>query len=118
MGAPALFQNWEDRVAKYIMAVYSNAMPGRDADYMEWYKNVHMGEICTLPGVKGGHVFEAIPASPVQPIATYLAIYDLEVDDPTSVVAAMGKMGAEGRMTMSDAIDVSSAKITLMKQNF
>lgn len=105
-------------MAKFIMAVYSNAVPGRDADYMEWYKNVHMPEICSLPGVTGGHVFEAIPASPVQPVATYLAVYDLEVDDPTSVLAAMGKMGAEGRMTMTDAMDASSAKITLLKQNF
>jgi|EndMetStandDraft_4_1072995.scaffolds.fasta_scaffold330069_2 hypothetical protein len=105
-------------MAKYIMAVYSNAQPGRDADYMDWYKNIHLADICRIPGVKGGHVYEAVPASPVKPAATYLAIYDLEVDDPASVLQEMGRMGQAGEMRMTDAIDATSAQITILKQNF
>jgi len=105
-------------MAKYVMAVYSNAQPGRDADYMRWYETVHMPEICTIPGVTGGHVYEAIPASPAKPAATYLAIYDLDLDDPVTVLAEMGRRGAAGEMTMTDAIDTASAQITILKQNF
>ena len=108
----------EDRVAKYLMAVYSNAQPGRDADYMDWYENVHLGDIRAIPGVLNGRVFEAIPASPAQPSATYLALYDLELDDPMTVLQEIGRRGQSGEMKMTDAVDSATAKITFMKQNF
>ena len=105
-------------MAKHIMAVYSNAKPGRDAEYMNWYRNVHLGEVGAIPGVKSGHVYEAITASPTKPAATYMAIYELEVDDPTSVLAELGRRGKAGELHMTDAMDVASSRITLLKQNF
>jgi hypothetical protein len=70
-----------------------------------------------IPGVKGGHVYEAVPASPVKPAATYLAIYDQEVDDPASLLQEMGRMGQAGEMRMTEVIDAASAQITILKQN-
>ena len=105
-------------MAKYLMAVHSNAKPGRDEDYMHWYENTHLEEICSIPGVKSGRVFEAIPASPVKPTATYLALYDLELDDPTTVLAEIRRMGQSGQMSSTDAVDSASALFTFFKRNF
>jgi hypothetical protein len=105
-------------MANYVMAVYSNAQPGRDADYMTWYENIHVKEICTIKGVRSGHVFQILPTSPVKPGTNYMAIYELDVEDPTSVLAEIGRRGQAGEMTMTDAIDATSAQITLYKKNF
>jgi hypothetical protein len=112
------FATREDDVANYVMAVYSNAQPGRDADYMNWYENVHVKEICTIKGVTEGHVYQILPTSPAKPNTTYMAIYELDVDDPMSVMAEIGRKSQAGEMTMTDAIDAASAQITLYKKNF
>ena len=105
-------------MAQHVMMVYSNAKPGRDADYMDWYKNVHLGEICQIPGVKSGHVYETIPASPAKPSTRYLAVYDLDVEDPMAVLAEIGRRGQAGEMNMSDAVDAASASFMFFKKNF
>jgi hypothetical protein len=103
-------------MAKYLMAVYSNAVQGRSDDYERWYADVHLHDICALPGVTSGHFHKVEPTSPVEPIASYLATYELDVDDPMSVLQEMGKRAQAGQMQMTDAIDLTSAKITLFKQ--
>jgi hypothetical protein len=105
-------------MSKHLMIVYSNAKPGRDAEYMDWYKNVHIGEICQIPAVKNGHMYEAIPASPSKPSTTYVAAYELETEDPMAVLAEIGRRGQAGEFNMSDAVDSGSAQFMFLKQNF
>jgi hypothetical protein len=107
----------DDPVPKFVMAVYSNAKPGREAEYLDWYKNVHLGDILKIPGVKTGHVYETAPASPAKP-ASYMALYDLELDEPATVLQEIGRASQAGEMKMTDAIDAASAQITIWKQNF
>jgi hypothetical protein len=104
-------------MTKYVMVVHSSAKPGREAEYLDWYQNVHVGDICSIPGVKSGRFFEANPASPAKPAATYLAIYELDLD-PALVLKGMAQMGQSGRMRMTDAIDLASAQITFFDQKF
>lgn len=105
-------------MSNYLLAFYSSALPGRDAEYLDWYRDVHLAEICGIPGVKSGRVFEAHPASPAKPAATQLALYELDVDDPVGVLQEMNRRGHAGEMSLTDAIDVSSVQISVFKQNF
>jgi hypothetical protein len=45
----------------------------------------------------------------------YLALYELDVDDPGSLMAEMAKRSAEGTMSSSDALDKESAVLWLYK---
>src|SRR5579863_5138908 len=54
-------------MGKYLMVVGSNALPGREGDYAEWYAKVHLDEICVLDGVTSGRPYEATSASPTDP---------------------------------------------------
>ena len=104
-------------MGKYLMVVPSSAKAGRDDEYNDWYENVHLGEICALPGVTSGRRYEALEASPGKPDATYLAIYEIETDDPMTVVAEIGRRSRTGEIQpTSDALDLSTAKIMLFKQ--
>ncbi len=103
-------------MGSYVMAVWSSAKPGRDDEYNEWYDKVHIADICAIPGVTGAKRYEAIPASPAKPDGDYLAMYELELDDPTAVLAEIGKRGQSGQMKISDAIDSGTAKMMLLKR--
>jgi hypothetical protein len=105
-------------MTKCVMVVYSSAKPGREAEYLDWYQNVHIADMCSIPGVNSGRFFEASPASPAKPAATYLAIYELDVDDPAVVLQGMAQLGQSGRLQATDAIDLTSVQISFFKQKF
>ena len=98
-------------MAKYVMVVASSAHPGRDDDYNEWYDTDHIHEILALPGVTSGRRFNAVPHSPNPVPGQYLALYEIETDDITTVLAEMGRRAAAGEMSMSDALDRDSARM-------
>ncbi len=97
-------------MAKYVMVVASSAQPGRDDEYNAWYDGEHIHDICALPGVMSGKRFSAVP-SPNPVPGQYLALYEIETDDVSSVLAEMGKRAAAGQMAVSDALDRDSAKM-------
>jgi len=102
-------------MAKYVMVVPSSAKAGREKDYNEWYDSSHIHDICALPGVISGRRFDADPASMAPPPADYLAIYEIETDDINALVAEMGRRAMAGEMSVSDALDVDSAKVWFYK---
>jgi hypothetical protein len=102
-------------VGKYTMVVTSGAKDGRDKDYNEWYDNQHIHDICAIPGVTSGRRLDAIPVTPNEQPAPYLAIYEIETDDMATFLAEMGRRGEAGEMPLTDALDIDSAKIWMYK---
>ena len=102
-------------MAKYVMVVQSRAKAGRDDEYNHWYDSTHFGDICALPGVKSGRRFDAVSAPIGTPGLPYLAIYEIETDDPNKVLAEMGRRRAAGGMETSDALDADSAVLWIYK---
>lgn len=45
---------------RYIIAVTSRALPGREADYDRWYDDVHVGEVLSLSGFLSCDRFRAL----------------------------------------------------------
>lgn len=99
----------------YIMVVQSQAKEGRDAEYNRWYDTTHLSDICSLRGVKSGRRFDSTPIHMGQQGLPYLAVYEIETEDPASVIAEMGKRSAEGQMRLSDALDAKSAVLWIYK---
>jgi hypothetical protein len=102
-------------MAKYLLVALSNAKPGRDDDYNFWYDTVHLADVCALPGVISGRRFEAHTQSPVRPEANYLALYEIEAEDPSIVLAELHRRAQAGEMALTDALDASSAKLMLFR---
>ncbi len=95
-------------MSKYIMAVYSNAVAGRDHEYNQWYNEIHMGEVLQVPGFVAAQRF-AVAGDPVRGEASvhkYLAIYELETEDPDACLTALNEAVAGGGMNVSDAISL------------
>lgn len=98
-------------MGKFLMVVTSGAKEGREKDYNDWYDNTHIHDICSIPGVKSGKRYDAIATTPNPQPAPYLAIYEIEADDPGSVLGEMMRRSEAGEMSMSDALDIETAQI-------
>jgi hypothetical protein len=102
-------------MAKYAMLVYTNPKSGRDAEYNDWYDNIHLGEVCAIPGINAAKRFE-VHASPGEtPDSNYLAIYELDCDDPGVVMAELQRRSAAGEMNISDSLDAAGAKVSFFR---
>ncbi|MGI9324317.1 MAG: hypothetical protein ACR2PZ_03790 [Pseudomonadales bacterium] len=102
-------------MSKFIMAVHSNAVQGKEDDYNQWYNKVHLGEVLQIPGFVAAQRF-SISGDPVQgdsPRHKYLAIYELETDDPQASLGALNDAVAGGSMTISDAINTDDVAACL-----
>jgi len=100
---------------KYVLVVHSNATDGKEDEYNNWYNNTHLGEVTQLPGFVAGQRF-AVAAEPTAgeaPKHKYLAIYEMETDDPQQALAVLGEAVSSGKMTMSDAINTQDVAATL-----
>jgi len=102
-------------VAKFLMVVTSSAKDGRDQEYNEWYDGTHIHEICAIPGVTSGRRYDAVPVTPNPQPGGYLAIYEIEADSPEAVLGEMMKRAQAGEMSMTDALDQTSAQIWMYK---
>ena len=102
-------------MGKHVMVVQSRAKPGREAEYIHWYDTIHIHDILAIPGVKSGRRYEATPVQIGAPGLPVLAIYELEVDSPASIMAEMGKRSAEGKMQKCDALDAPASVLWFYK---
>jgi hypothetical protein len=102
-------------MAKYLLVVPSNATAGQEDDYNHWYDTEHLGDLEAIPGVIAGTRFEIAATSPNQPAQPYVALYEIEAEDPMQVIAEIGKRAQTGEMQISPALDVNSTQMWLYK---
>ena len=93
-------------MAKYILVALSNCKEGTDAEFNEWYNEVHLPDVLRLKG----HV------SAVRYCATedqlrpevhyrYMAIYELDVDNVKEAMAALQGAAGTDKLPIGDTLD-------------
>ena len=106
---------------KFIQVVFSNPIEGKDAEFNEWYDNVHIPELMQVPGMLSAKRYALHEAGiydvegGVRPEHRYLTIYEMEGD----VNAIMGKIVesvANGEVVMSDSLDLPSSRMSFWTQ--
>jgi hypothetical protein len=81
---------------RYVMLVFANPIPGKEAEFNDWYTNTHMGDLVQLQGWMGAQRFRLVTNVQPRPSQAgythgYLIIWDLEETDAN---AALGRMTA------------------------
>ena len=77
----------------------------RAEEFNEWYDTVHIPEIIAkVPGFIGARRYLTSPASPTQPEQPYLAIYEIEADDPDAVLREMQRAVAERELAQTTSL--------------
>jgi hypothetical protein len=89
---------------KYLHIVQTSPTPGREDEFNEWYENVHVPQILTLPDFVSGQRFRLLAQDPFEG-PRYLAVYEIETDDIAATLDTV-RNTAPAR-TKSGAIDIS-----------
>jgi hypothetical protein len=105
----------DGKMARHVFLVFSTALPGRDAEFNQWYDQTHIFEALTSPGFVAAQRFR-IADTQVMPsteskLPPYVTIYELDTDDlPASV---KGVIDGQASRTPTDTVDRSNALLAM-----
>lgn len=74
---------------RFKMLVFSEPFEGKDDAFNDWYTGRHLEDICGLDGFTAAQRFKLHSVSMGKTLNRYLAIYDVETDDPDWVIENM-----------------------------
>lgn len=98
------------------LVALTRPLPGREDDYHDWYQNVHLPELVNLFKMKGAQRYKLVAKLMGADENEFLAIYDVECDDPFALLGEMGQAAGSGRMTQSDASDAGTTYTALFQE--
>jgi hypothetical protein len=97
-------------MAKLLMVALTNAADGREDEFHDWYENTHVPQIrAVVPGVGEVHRYRAadVQATPEPPAHQFLAVYEIEADNPGAVLGALGAGIQSGAVAFTGVLDTT-----------
>lgn len=87
------------------LIVLSNPTDGQEEEYNRWYTDQHLDDVLKVPGFVSAQRFKISGELSEGTKYRYLAIYDVEADDPSAALDALKARGGTDAMPLSDALD-------------
>lgn len=103
-------------MAKFKLVALSRPVAGKEDEFHEWYQTKHLPELVGLPGGVGAQRYKLVAKLMGSDVNEYLALYDIECDDPMEFLGALGAASHDGRMTRTDANDMGSVYTALFAE--
>lgn len=101
---------------RFKMLVFSEPFEGRDEEFNEWYTGRHLDDICALPGFTTAQRLKLHSVSMGKTLNKYLAIYDVESDDPDWVIENMFGVRDTEAMPISPAFNLDATTVMLYEE--
>jgi hypothetical protein len=95
---------------RYVFLVFANPIPGKEAEFNEWYTNTHMGDLVQLQGWVGAQRFRIVTSVQPRPSVAgyghgYLMIWDLEETEANAALSRMTAAISGGKSRRGAAFD-------------
>ena len=103
-------------MAKFKMIALTTPVAGKEDAFHDWYQNTHLPELVAMPGMTGAQRYQLVAKLMGSDTNPWLAIYDIECDDPMAFLGAVGQASASGKMTPSDASDMATTYTALFTE--
>jgi len=106
-------------MGRYVFAVHSNPVEGREQEYNDWYSNRHLDDLLACPGVIAARrltLADLQVRDGPQPFK-YLALYEIEADDPQGFIDELFARIGTGRMPRTTALGDVSPVLWKVLQN-
>lgn len=94
-------------MARFTYTILSRAVPGREEEFIRWYRDRHLADVLKMPGVVGGRLFRLDFQRVYDldaPQWTLMTIYELEGDDPEPIIDSIKAASGSDDMPMNDAL--------------
>jgi hypothetical protein len=87
---------------RYLHLVFANPIPGKEAEFNDFYSNSHMGDLVQLPGWTGAQRFRIVTSVQPPPSTAgyghgYLIVWELESTEANGVLSMMSAAIAGGK---------------------
>jgi hypothetical protein len=105
----------ENEMAKYKLVVLTEPKADREDEYNDWYTNQHLADVVAVPGFLSAQRFKLRDAMGFEHRNRYLAIYEIESDDPQAVMAEMFRRRGTPAMVVSESLDLEKASAGLFE---
>lgn len=94
-------------MARYLLVVLTNAAEGRDDEFNAWYSGQHLRDVVAIPGIVSATRYRLAPLQRAQAQSPYgyFALYEIETDDLSEVIAELNARSGTTAMTISDAMN-------------
>ena len=104
---------------KFTWIVQTNAVPGQEGAFNAWYDDVHLDDLLRIPGVTAARRSQLVETVQMTTDETglkltdaegigakykYLAIYELEADDPAALLQEIKNRSNTPEMVISPAM--------------
>lgn len=113
-------------MSKSLLTVYSNCPEGQEQAFNEWYDTIHVPDILSVEGFTAARRYQLAGPGPKvntrngEAVANYLAMYEIEDEDPRSAMERLGKAVAgfaeRGRMYAGLQLVASATYVALGEQ--
>ena len=98
-------------MSKYVLLATSGIRKGQEKEFAIWHDTVHTPDVLKVPGVVGAKRLSPHPATPAP--TPHLMIYEIEADDPVTVLGEIVRRVKSGEMVMSPASDPEGGGLVL-----
>jgi len=90
---------------RYKLLVMTKPVEGREQEYNDWYRDVHLPDVVAIPGYESAQRYRLLrPMVPGADKLPYLAIYEIETDDVDRAVRELSERAGAGSMVISGAM--------------
>lgn len=103
-------------MAKCKLIALTTPAAGREAEFHDWYQNVHLHELTQIPGLNSAQRYQLVAKLIGSDTNPWLAIYDIECDDPAAFLGVMGEAAQSGKLTQSTASDMATTYTALFTE--
>ena len=101
-------------MAKYSFVVMTNPTQGKEAEYNDWYNNVHIPDVLNVKGMVGAQRFRLADQQMAgQPQHRYLALYEIETDNLQETLDDLKSRSGTADMVLTDAIDLKGVNAAI-----
>ena len=100
-------------MSTHCLIIYTSPVADREAEYNEWYTKQHIPDVLRVPGFVAAQRFK-LPDEAGKP-PRYVALYEMETDDPDALTAELTRLAGTPAMIMSDAMDMADLSMTVVK---
>lgn len=94
---------------KHIVVVLTEPTAGREAEYNDYYEKLHLDEVLASTLMTSAQRFKLSDEQGAKCPLPYLALYEVEADDPKDVLVNLN--ATRGERVQSDALNKRTAGV-------
>lgn len=103
-------------MARYKFVVMSDPVEGREDEYNDWYNNIHLHDIVSVPGFVAAQRFRLEKSVGGHIANRYLTIYEMDCDDPEASFDALTAASQSGSMFISGALNLDTVSAGIFSE--